>query len=328
MMYQVKIWAMAIAISGSAILISCNSNSKTETQAADGHDHDHAGQEHTFACPMHPEVTGKEGDLCPKCGMKLEHNDQAATGNGNTYVMDLKTAPATVAANQELTIILTPKIEGKPDEQVPLQEEHGKKIHLIVVSDDLSQFQHIHPDYQADGSYQVKTTLPTSGKYHLYADYKPTGGNATVNKLHVTVTGNQPAARNYSGDKLTASAGDGFAVTLESGSGKLETDVLTRLSAAVTQNGKVIDPNTLEDYLGAKAHMVVISLNEKEYLHVHPGVKNGKFDLQTTFDKPGTYRGWIQFQAQGNVYTTDFVMQVKQGTTTAKKDTEMESMQH
>lgn len=28
---------------------------------------------HTFACPMHPEVTGKEGDKCPKCGMALEH---------------------------------------------------------------------------------------------------------------------------------------------------------------------------------------------------------------------------------------------------------------
>lgn len=25
-----------------------------------------------YACPMHPEVTGKEGDMCSKCGMKLE----------------------------------------------------------------------------------------------------------------------------------------------------------------------------------------------------------------------------------------------------------------
>lgn len=25
----------------------------------------------TYACPMHPEVTGKEGDKCPKCGMAL-----------------------------------------------------------------------------------------------------------------------------------------------------------------------------------------------------------------------------------------------------------------
>ena len=327
-MHTLKIWALAFALSGAGLFTSCNSNSKTETQSADGHDHDHAGQEHTFACPMHPEVTGKEGDLCPKCGMKLEHNDHATTGNGNTYVMDLKTQPATVVPNQEVTIAFTPKIEGKADEQVPLQEDHGKKIHLIVVSDDLSQFQHIHPDYQADGSYQVKTTLPTGGKYHLYADYKPTGGNATVNKMDITVSGNQPAARQYAGDKLTASPGDGFTVSLRSESGKMETNTLTHLSAAVTQNGKAIDPNNLEDYLGAKAHMVVISLNEKEYLHVHPGVKNGKFDLQTTFEKPGTYRGWIQFQDKGKVYTADFVMQVQPGSATAKADAEKDGMKH
>ena len=30
---------------------------------------------HVYACPMHPEITGKEGDKCPKCGMALEHKD-------------------------------------------------------------------------------------------------------------------------------------------------------------------------------------------------------------------------------------------------------------
>lgn len=25
-----------------------------------------------YACPMHPEVTGKQGDTCSKCGMDLE----------------------------------------------------------------------------------------------------------------------------------------------------------------------------------------------------------------------------------------------------------------
>ncbi len=25
-----------------------------------------------YACPMHPDITGKEGDKCSKCAMKLE----------------------------------------------------------------------------------------------------------------------------------------------------------------------------------------------------------------------------------------------------------------
>ena len=30
---------------------------------------------HVFACPMHPEITGKEGEKCQKCGMALVHHD-------------------------------------------------------------------------------------------------------------------------------------------------------------------------------------------------------------------------------------------------------------
>ena len=30
---------------------------------------------HVYACPMHPEITGKEGGKCPKCGMALVHHD-------------------------------------------------------------------------------------------------------------------------------------------------------------------------------------------------------------------------------------------------------------
>ena len=79
------------------------------------------------------------------------------------------------------------------------------------------------------------------------------------------------------------------------------------------KDGKQVDANSLENYLGAKAHMVVISLNEKEYLHVHPDVAEGKLDLHTTFKNPGIYRGWIQFQAEGKIHTTDFTLNVTQG---------------
>ena len=242
--------------------------------------------------------------------------------------MDFKTNPSSVAANQEVALAMTPKIKGKDADQVPLQEEHTKKIHLIVVSDDLSYFDHIHPEYGADGSYTVKTKFPAAGKYTLFADYKPTGGNHTVDKLSVAVTGSKPAAKKYDMDKLTATSSDGFTVTLLPEGGKLETNVQVHLSAGLTQNGKAVDPSTLEDYLGAKAHMVVVSLNDKEYLHVHPGVENGKFDLHTTFEKPGIYRGWIQFQSKGKVHTTDFVMNVKQGNGKAKADKTMEGMKH
>ncbi|MBS1681519.1 MAG: putative Co/Zn/Cd efflux system membrane fusion protein [Cytophagales bacterium] len=61
-------------LTGAVLFTSCNSK-KTEQQEQKEEGHEHAkGEEHetVYACPMHPEVTGKEGDKCSKCGMKLE----------------------------------------------------------------------------------------------------------------------------------------------------------------------------------------------------------------------------------------------------------------
>ncbi|MDP3557666.1 MAG: hypothetical protein Q8T03_09850 [Bacteroidota bacterium] len=86
-----------------------------------------------------------------------------------------------------------PNAAEKENEAVPLQVIHEKKLHLIVVSKDLAYFEHIHPEYQADGSYQIKilpkgkaytiskghneTRFDNGGDYMLFADYAPASGN-------------------------------------------------------------------------------------------------------------------------------------------------------
>jgi len=309
-----KISMAIIAISAVTFFYACNNSNGTKSN--DGHEqHDpsvasHDG-DHIYACPMHPEVTGKEGDTCPKCGMKLEHNDNAVTVSNVS--MQFSTSPAVANPNQEVTLSFTPKVKCKPEELVALDIEHEKKIHLIIVNDDLSWFDHIHPEFNADGSYTVNEKFPAPGTYTLFADYKPSGGNHVVDKLNVTVSGASAASKSYGADKLSG-VSDNFTVTLAPAGGKLITGALMHLEGSVMKDGKEVDPNTLENYLGAKAHMVVIGLNNKEYLHVHPGVTVGKFDLHTTFEKAGIYRGWIQFQSDGKLHTVDFTMNVKEGT--------------
>ncbi len=318
-----KITMAVFAISTVTIFAACNNSGETKTTATDSTKTEmtHEGGDHIYACPMHPEVTGKEGDECPKCGMKLEHNDNA--GVISNVSMQFSTNPATVNPKEEITLSLTPKNKENANEQVPLDVEHTKKIHLIVVNEDLSWFDHIHPEFNADGSYTVKEKFPAAGKYTLFADYKPSGGNHVVDNLNVTVTGTVPAAKKYDADKLTGSAGDGFTVSLTPEGGKFLTNMAMHINGVVMLNGKEVNVTTLEDYLGAKAHMVVVSLDDKKYLHVHPGVEGGKFDLHTTFDKPGVYRGWIQFQSKGKIYTSDFTMNVAEG-----KAADMKDMKH
>ncbi len=318
----VKFSTAVIAIGVITFFAACNNSgtAKTETTDSTHLEATHNG-DHVYACPMHPEVTGKEGDSCPKCGMKLEHNDNAAAP-GNV-AMEFSINPATANPNQEVTLIMTPKNKVNAAEKVALDVEHTKKIHLILVNEDLSWFDHIHPEFNTDGSYSVKEKFPAAGKYTLFADYKPSGGNHTVDVLNVNVVGTAPAAKTYGADKLAGDAGDGFSVKLSAEGGKFLTNMPMHINGVVMQNGKEVDVNTLEDYLGAKAHMVVVSLADKKYLHVHPGVEGAKFDLHTTFEKPGVYRGWIQYQSKGKVYTSDFVFNVAEG-----KAADMKDMKH
>ena len=305
-----KIPMALIAIATASFFPSCNEGKGTRTK--NKHEQHEHGGDHTYACPMHPEITGKKGDACSKCGMKLELNDNATVVKNIT--MQFTTSPAIANPNEEITLSFIPKLKNNPGEPVELEMEHEKKIHLILVNNDLSWFDHIHPEYNNDGSYTVTEKFPAPGRYTLFADYKPSGSNHIVDKLIVNVPGTEAPATAYAADKL-AGASENFAVTLTPAKGNLITGALMHLGGTVVRDGKEVDPNTLEDYLGAKAHMVVIGLSDKQYLHLHPEVKDGKFDLHTTFDKPGVYRGWIQFQSEGKLHTVDFTLNVKEGTT-------------
>ncbi|MCF6132767.1 heavy metal-binding domain-containing protein [Flavobacterium wongokense] len=65
------------------VIVGCNSKTKTETtdnaptlQTVDTTTADTAAiqkpvAEQLYACPMHPEVQGKKGEECSKCGMEL-----------------------------------------------------------------------------------------------------------------------------------------------------------------------------------------------------------------------------------------------------------------
>lgn len=74
------ILTFAILISGlfitSQVITGCGGN---KDQADDKTERDTTAQtdmkmdttQTVYACPMHPEVTGKEGEKCSKCGMAL-----------------------------------------------------------------------------------------------------------------------------------------------------------------------------------------------------------------------------------------------------------------
>jgi hypothetical protein len=305
------------------MLISCGNPQKQNTTEMEQITLDSTVQK--AVCPMHPDVIGKTGETCPKCGMKLElmKNEKAASA----YFMDFKATPP-VRAGEASRLSFRPSIKGKGMEAVALDLQHDKKIHLIIVSKDLSYFDHVHPELQADGSYEInvlenaqplsngkfeaETKFAQGGDYVLFADYMPTGAGHQVERIELNVPGNTGQVQKFTTQKLVSTVDD-FEVSLVTEGDKFLSDGLSHMAAIVKKNGVEIPADQLEDFLAAKAHVVMISEDTKDYLHVHPDVVERRLRLHTTFGRTGIFRGWVQFKMNGEVHTTDFVLDVKEG---------------
>lgn len=65
---------VALLFGSSVIMTNCSGGkAETQEQTTEEVPAESADMaEAKYACPMHPEVTGKKGDVCSKCNMALE----------------------------------------------------------------------------------------------------------------------------------------------------------------------------------------------------------------------------------------------------------------
>jgi hypothetical protein len=265
---------------------------------------------------------------CPVCNMNLEPMKAEVGANTAEYFTAFTANPAQLEAGKPAMLSFTPKIKGNESAPVPLDLVHEKKMHLILVSDDLSWFDHIHPEYSASGSYDIKvlakgenfsagrghneTRFDAGGKYWAFTDFKPTGGLNQVHKTELNVAGTPAKTVAYTQPRLKTNV-DGYSITFDPHGGALVSGSPLHMHIDIMEKGQRLTPDKIENYLGAKAHVVMIETTTKEFLHVHPEAVGDEIEMNTTFAKPGTYRGWLQFQTDGKVHTADFVVKVEEG---------------
>ena len=231
-------------------------------------------------------------------------------GNGKTYKMIIESKPDLVEAGKQVVFVLTPQIPGKETEPVPLNKRGGFEIDLIMVSNDLSWFDHRHPVLADLGTYEQNYTFSKGGLYNLYVDYQPTGSIEMYELKSIGVNGNSLKQKKYSDPVLTSVAGP-FEVSISPGQDStFESGTMQTINTKITKGETLFGLNDLGDYLGSKGYMVIISVKEKDYLRVQPVLENGNLDFHTVFPLPGFYRAWLQFQTENIVQTADFVIQV------------------
>ncbi|WP_030749677.1 hypothetical protein [Streptomyces griseus] len=183
--------------------------------------------------------------------------------------------------------------------------EHGKELHFIVASRDLTVFRHLHPEKAPDGTWTVDADLPAAGGYKAFADFKPAAKGAKGLTLGVDL--GVPGA--YAPKPLPAVAPtatvDGYQVRL---GGTLDPGRAGELRLTVTKGGRPV--TDLEPYLGAYGHLVALRQGDLAYLHVHPNEGGPGPDVSFTATAPsgGTYRLFLDFQHEGKVRTAAFTV--------------------
>ncbi len=196
--------------------------------------------------------------------------------------------------------------------------EHDKRMHLIVARRDLTGFQHLHPELGKNGVWRAPITLAKAGSYRVFADFKRRGENHTL-ASDLAVDG--PAdLRSLPAVSQTAETDDGYRVSLDGGRSTAEEE--TELGFTVTRGAKKVH---VQDYLGAKGHLVALREGDLAYLHVHPvearhggasesqgKVRDDAVSFATEFPSAGRYRLFLQFKHRDKVHTAAFTKEVAQ----------------
>lgn len=198
--------------------------------------------------------------------------------------------------------------EFGPDD---LNVAHEKLMHLILLRDDATGFQHLHPEYQ-DGRWRVLTTIANQGLYQMYVDIEPKEESPVVLRVPVTIGGatQQPQFPSVSAN-MSATI-DGLQATLQLAS-PLKTEEHANLTFALTRNGTPV--TQIDPYLGAYGHVVVIRHGDPDdFIHGHPVTDSrptdGKVVFESEFPLKGTYTIFAQFSINGQVRTFPITVSV------------------
>ncbi|MET7714447.1 hypothetical protein [Streptomyces sp. NPDC005407] len=250
-----------------------------------------------------PQVTGP-GDP-PAGGLQISEGG---------YALDLRTPRVEAERRTELRFGILDKSGRKT---IAYKRVHGKELHLILASRDLSVYRHLHPTWADDGTWSTPVDLPKAGDYRVFADFTPEamGGKNLTLGADLAVSGTYKPV-SFPDTSRTAGV-DGYTVTVN---GDLRPGEARKLDLKITKNGRPV--TDLQPYLGAYGHLVALRSGDLAYLHVHP---NDEADDDTTKPGPvvsftatapssGAYRLFLDFKHNGTVRTAAFT--VRAGTST------------
>ncbi len=192
-----------------------------------------------------------------------------------------------------------------------LKVTHDKKMHFILVRDDMTNFQHLHPEYSSN-KWSVSATVAEQGKYQIYVDVDPIEEKPVTLRVPVTIGGTTENAQAPVPSADMSAQSGGIKALLET-DGSLKTNEHEVLAFVLTQSGSPVI--TIDPYLSAFGHVILLRHNDADdYIHVHPiseaAPTDGRVSFEAQFPTKGRYTLFAQFNVDGVVQTFPITLDI------------------
>ncbi|UPT75729.1 MAG: hypothetical protein M0D55_08670 [Elusimicrobiota bacterium] len=194
---------------------------------------------------------------------------------------------------------------------------HDKLLHLILVSEDLSRFAHVHPVFDPETGRFTLTVNGTAGPddrppaellepgtWLAFAEAQsaakgPLGGRFSARvrgkARRAPLVADAPAASGW----IEKSYGvERAAVRVEPAKGMLHLAF------------KLDDAKGLEPWLGMEGHGILVSEGGERFYHLHAMSGDLTFMVHDEAPAPGLYKLWIQLKRRGEVLTFPFTVRL------------------
>lgn len=205
-----------------------------------------------------------------------------------------------------------------------------KIMHMIVVSDDLTDFQHVHPVLLPSGHLVIDMHLAEApAGYHVYLDGLPQGAGRHVFRFDLPSSAAKTRYVHAAGSTVKVGP---YTVTIDPSA--VPIGEISTVSVRILKDGK---PATdLHPYLGVMAHGVFIGVKDLAYMHAHgmsadmlnmssandcgdsmmaamtpmpPDLNIGsEFEFQVLAPTAQSYDFWLQFVGGKTLYTAPFLV--------------------